>query len=210
MPYLSFIYALEPRHLLSASAPTLSADLSDALSEIRVFRGILTAARSTEVADRKTFLADLRPASSRASAKLEAQLEGDDVRGWNKTFAANSALLLNGSALCRHATADGILLLKRPSNPALNTRVSTEASALGGQIASFLAAVQNQFVAADQTHESDLNAIVSANPSLTNLADDLEATEGHLGGASGELSGTIALAQNQVNTLANDLATVGS
>ena len=210
MSYLRFIHSLERRQLLSASAPTLSADLSDALSELKAAHGVLTAARSTELADRKTFLADLRPASTRANAKLVAQLERDDARASAKTFAADTALTLKGAALCRRATADGILLLKRPTNAALNTRVSTEASALVEQIATLLSAVQDQFVAANQTHDADLSAIVSANPSIPALSSDLQSTENHLGGASGELGGTAVLAQNQVGTLATDLATVRS
>jgi len=207
MSYLRFIDALELRQLLSASAATLSADLSDALSEIKAVRGILTAAKSAELADRKTFLADLRPASDRANAKLVAQLERDDARAWVKTLSVDIAMLLKGSPLCRRATADGILLLKRPKSSALNTRVSTESSALAGQIAPLLSDMQNQFIAASQTHDADLNAIVSANPSIPALSGDLQSTENHLGGASGELGGTAVLAQSQVGTLATDLAT---
>ena len=207
MSYLRFIDALERRQLFSASAATLSADLSDALSEIKAVRGILTAARSTELADRKTFLADLRPASSRANAKLVAQLERDDARDWAKTFEADTALMVKGSALCRRAADDGILLLKRPTNAALNTRVSTEASALAGQIATLLSTVQNQFVAGNQTRDADMSAIVSANPSIPALSSDLQSTEKHLGGASGELGGTAALTQSQVSALATDLTT---
>lgn len=198
---------LESRRLFSALPATLRADLSDALSEVNAVRAVLTAARSTELADRKTFLADLRPVSSRANTQLVAQLERDDARGWAKTLAADASLLLKGSALCRRDTADGILLLKHPTNSALNTRVSAEASALGGQVATLLSAVQDQFIAGNQTHDADLGAIASANPSIPALPVDLQSTENHLGGASGELSGTAALAQSQVNSLAADLAT---
>lgn len=205
-----FLQSLEPRRLFSASAVALAADLSDVLSEIRSLRGVLTAAKSVDLADRKTFLADLHPASNRSNARLTAQLERDDARGWAKVLAADASLLLRGSALCRRDSADAILLLKRPTNAALQTRVSTESSALNGQVATLLSAVQDQFVAADQARDGDLSAIVSANPSNADIAGDAQTLENHLGGASGELSGTIALTQSQVATLANDLASTAS
>lgn len=207
MDWSTFIQPLESRWLFSAPRAALSVELSNVLAEIEAVRAVLTPARSTELADRKTFLADLRPASSRANTKLVSQLERDDARGWAKTLAADASLLLKGSALCRRDTADGILLLKHPTNSALNTRASAESSALGGQVAALLSAVQDQFIAGNQSHDADLSAIVSANPSIPALPADLQSTENHLGGASGELSGTAALAQSQVNSLAADLAT---
>lgn len=208
MSELRFIQSLERRQLLSASPATLSADLADVLSEIKAVHGVLTAAKSTETADRRTFLADLRPASSRSNAKLVAQLERDDARGWAKTFAADAALTVKGSSLCRHDTADGILLLKRPGDAALSGRVSAEASAIGGAIAALLSAVQDQFVAANQARDADMGAIISANPSIAALPGDLQATENHLAGESAELGGTSALAQSQLNSLAGDLSSV--
>ena len=202
------IQSLESRRLCSASVHDVSSDVSQVVSEIRSIRSPLLDGQRTELADRRAITADLRAAGGRANGRLSAGLLRDDAADWAHVFAAAGTLMAKGSALSHRAAADGTLLLNHAGNAAFQSRVSADAAALGSQIATFLAAVQNEYVAAEQTRNADLAAIATANPTIAALPGHVQTIQNDEAATSAVLGATAVLVQADANRLAADLASL--
>jgi hypothetical protein len=202
----NLIEPLEYRRLYSTGPHDLSSEASQTVSEIKILRTSLTGRRRTESADRRAVAADLRAAGGRANALLTAGLRRDDAAGWAHVFAAEASLVARGSALSRRAAADGVLLLKHPGNAAFQARVAADAAALESRIAALLGAVQRQYLAAEQTRNADLAAIVAANPSVEALPAQVQAVRNDEAATPAVLGATAALVQGDANRLAADVA----
>jgi hypothetical protein len=85
--------------------------------------------------------------------------------------------------------------------------VAAESSALGTRIGGLLSAVEDHYVAAEQSRNADLDAIVTANPSLPALVTDRQTLENHDAATSADLGAVIAFSQTKINSLAADVAT---
>lgn len=200
-----FMQSVEPRRMLSATSQSFESDASEIAAGAKAVRSSVIAGR---VADRLAVAADLRAAGGRANARLSAALLRDDAAGWAHVFGADTSLLVKGSALAHRSAADGTLLLRHPGNSTFQSRVSADAAALGGQIATLLAAVQNEYVAAEQTRNADLAAIVTTNPTIAALPGHVQTIQNDEAATSAVLGATAALVQADANRLAADLASV--
>lgn len=204
-----FIQLLETRCLWSASAMTLSADLSAVRSDATAVRVALAAGHEAFAADLRSLSKDVIALRTRSNNKLLAQLDVQVATGGAREMNLQRAMLANSEALSAIITAQGRLLLLKPTAGLRAQRLTANIAKLNANLSNEIGALETAGENWVGAVEASLNGIASANPSSaavdadgTQAASDFEA-EGQTYGAA------VVTLEGAVTTLGVDASSLG-
>jgi hypothetical protein len=195
----SFFQSLESRTMLSA-APSVGA----LKSEGKVVVADTVALGKVLTADLVLVKADLKAADETKSSK--ALVSALSVEG-TKAFAVTSAgvaktITLIASDVTKLVAAAGTLA-KHPTNTIDAAKVTADDNTLGTDASNRLAVITNDLTDEYATNTTNLDAILTANPSNTKLATDASTTISDISGAA-----RTALTESTTTALTTDVAAV--
>lgn len=166
-----FIQSLESRTLFSAGPvdkPTLLADEALVVADGAAARADLRSLAAVVRTDTAKIQVDLR-GLPKTNLPLMRTLRVDEARLLAQTTVDLNMLLNPATALSRQSTAAGVLLLTK-ATLGLQARVGADVTALGNVTVAPLAKFQADFQ--DTAINTDLQALLDANPSATTLSTD--------------------------------------
>ena len=197
-----FIQLLESRTLLSVTTATLLADEALIVADAATAKADLRVLAAAVRADTKTITADLK-GTPKTNLPLLHTLKTDEAKALAVITKDLNALLNPGVSLSRRSTAAGVAQIHK-GTAAVEAKVAADVAALQTVTTAPLATIQ----ADDQgnTIGTDLQALVTANPSDTTLATDVskQETDTNTGGAT--FNTAAVKFQTDIGTLATDLA----
>jgi hypothetical protein len=194
-----FIQPLERRTLLTASASSLSADLTSINTDAAAVKADLTSLQTAATADFKSLVSDLK-GSSKTNLALLAKLRSDGNKYLAKLKADVNALL-KGSALSAKGVKDGTATLANPNAPA-SGNIKGDVNALAAAATNPLTKLTTD--ASTATLVADLNALAgtkSLSTDVTKAANDLNSLSGKVVSDANKFG-------SAVNTLKTDLTTL--
>ena len=203
-----FIQALEQRTFFSVSSATLTADLATVRADAAAVR--VTAANNHRAlaADLKTLASDVRALKVTSNTKLAAQLRAHEALNGARVNVAQNGPVATGEALSAVVTAEGKLLLLKPTNTKLAARLHSDTASLNAKAAAKVAALQTaraNYVAALDT---DLNAIAANNPSSTAVRTDVTTTEADAAAQETSSNNSVTAFQAAITALTTDLDSI--
>jgi len=206
-----FIDSLESRTLLSAAPLTKTEVLADEMaiiSDSATTRADLKSASVVMAADTRTVAADVKtlntPANRQANAALLKTLRSDNQKYLATLRKDEAGLLGPGGGLARRASAHALALIQHPTNTKLQAQVTADMTALSTANAAALAKLQADVQTS--TFSTDLNNIVTANPSSTLLATHVQSAETDATTATNTFNTAAAKFQTDTGTLSTDLS----
>ena len=206
--FTRFIDILESRTLMS-SVPVPTAVLADeaaVFADVKALHDDVVAYAPVYKADVKMLIADLKalPKSSQNTLLLN-KLRTDQ----NKCAATLRADLAHLLAVDRPAfhklSADAMKVFMKPTDATAQARLAADISAFQAANAAPLAAFMADLNACGTTLAQDVQALVAANPTATQLAGDLQKMGTDVTAAGSKVSNDLTQAQNDLTKLLADL-----
>jgi hypothetical protein len=203
-----FIQPLEQRMFLSVSSTNLSTDLATVRSAATTVRTDLTGLRKNISADLKTLSSDVRALKVSSNNRLLAKLAGDNGVGFAKMVVAEANLLATGEGLSTVVTAEGKLLLLKPTNTKLAAKLATDTANLNSKVASKVTALQTAETNWQTTDDANLSAIAANNSSSTKVAADVSTTEADIPSGLASYNSAVNTFKAAVTALTTDLDSI--
>jgi hypothetical protein len=203
------IQSLERRMLMSVTAATLSADVSNVFTDAAAAMTAHSTRHTAAHNDIQAIVLDLKGLDTKlnraANNKLAATLvlEGD---------ITHLRIVVDQAAFLTTAKIDSLLgevfgkgLLNHPTSTAFAKLVANEITNLNTKVPAKLTTLQTELTTATNTFDANLNAIAAANPSLSSLVTSFETDVAAKTAAYSTAAGAVATDTSQ---LATDLAAI--
>lgn len=204
-----FIQPLEQRMFLSVSSSTLSADLSTIRTDGTAVHSAASTLHSSVAAALKTLSSDVRALKVTSNNKPLATLQGHFAVGYAKGNAAASTFIATAEGLSAVIVAEGKLLIAKPSNTRLASKIATDSSNLNSKVAAKLSALQTAGSDWQSQLDADLTGIASSNSSSTTVGTDVSAAKTALSSGISNLNSAAATFQAAVTALTADATSIG-
>jgi delta 1-pyrroline-5-carboxylate dehydrogenase len=208
VPISQFIQPLEQRMFLSVSSSTLSGDLATVHNDAGTVRGEASSFHKTVAADLKTLSTDVRALKVASNNKLLAKVNADAGILEAKTLVAEAGLLGTGESLSAVVTAEGKLLLLKPSNTKLSAKLASDTASLNSKVATKLSALQTAVTKLQTGLDTDLSNIDTANSSSATVAADVSRTETDIASRVGSYNSSTSTFQAAIVALTNALNSI--
>jgi hypothetical protein len=204
-----FIQALEQRTFLSVSSTTLSTDLATVRTDASAVRTSAANSHHALAADLKALSSDVRALKVTSNNKLMAQLNLHAAINGAKASIAESSLLATGESLSAVVTAEGKLLLKKPTDTKLIAKLSADTAALNTKVAARVSALQTAKTNQLTVLDTDLNAVAANNPSSTTVRSDVTTAEADASSHLTSYNSAVSAFQAAIVALTTDLNSIG-
>jgi hypothetical protein len=203
-----FVQSLEQRMFLSASSTMLATDLATVHADAKAVRVDAATSHKTLVGDVKTLATDVRALKVASNNKLMAKLNIDNLLGMARVQATQNNLLATGESMSVVVTAEGRVLLKRPTNTKLRQRLTTDSANLNAKVSSKASDLQTVESNWQTKVDADLNAIATNNSSSSSVATAVAKVEADIAAGLSSHNTAVSAFQAAVTALTTDLATV--
>ena len=206
--FTRFVHALESRTLLSASAlpATLVADGLAVAMDIKALHADLKAYGPTYKADVKALKADLKALPKSQQNVLLLNVLRADQNKCAATLRADFAHLMAVDRPGLHKLmADARQVFMHPADAAAKGTLAADITAFQSAAAAPVATFVADLSACIQTLATDVAALVTANPTATSLATDLQKTQVDVAGAVAVVQKDMSKVQTDLSKLVTDL-----
>jgi hypothetical protein len=203
-----FIQPLEQRVFLSVTSSTLATDLSTVHTDATAVRTTASTNHQTLLADLKTLMSDVRSLKVTSNNKLIATFNHDNAIGQAKINGAQAGFLATDESLSAVVTAEGKLLLLKPSNTRLRTKLSSDTANLNSKVASKASTLQTDVTNWQSAVDTDLTGITTANSSSTTVGGDVSKTKADIALGISNYNNAVSAFKAAVNALTADLNSI--
>jgi len=205
------IQTLERRMLMSVSAATLSADLSNIYTDAAAAMSAHDARHNAAKNDITAIADDLKGLDTKANRasnnKLVATLESEGAVNHLKILADQAVFLTTAKVDSVLGLVYGKGLLNHPTSTAFQKLVAKDITNLNTNVPARLTTLQTELTNATNTFDTNMNAIGAANPTLSSL---ISAFETDVAAKTATYSAAAGKVGTDASQMATDLAAIPS